>query len=124
MSAQYEHVAVATDFSAASAVALRHAVRLARRDGARVSIVYVVGGYVPEAEWPSIWSIPQEQAEQRLRDVLHDELDSLVASADAPDVNVETVLVFGDPAEHAFANAANALAEHLQAAEARAALHP
>ena len=99
MTAHFKHVAVATDFSAASVAAFGHAVRLARRDGAFVSIVYVVGGYVPDASWPSIWAIPPEEAHGRLRAIVQDELDGFARSVDSTGVRVETQIAFGEPSE-------------------------
>lgn len=97
MTGKRTHIAVAVDFSPSAELALHHAVRLARHDGARLTAVHVVGGYMPDVGWPSIWAVPTEDARQRMSDVLDGELDEMLAALHAPDVELRRQLLVGDP---------------------------
>jgi len=89
MTHRLQHILVGTDFTDASLVAIKTALHLARRHGARVTVLHVGSGYVHEGGWPLFMEISWQQARAEMAQALKMRLERFVAQVDTHDVTVE-----------------------------------
>jgi nucleotide-binding universal stress UspA family protein len=96
--ARWTRVCCAIDFSEPSVDTLREAARLARRDGAGLTLVHVFAP--PQTVAPELGTLMPEQLEAAIRAELAPRLAAAKAEAEAaaPGVPVDTVLLAGRPA--------------------------
>jgi nucleotide-binding universal stress UspA family protein len=97
---RFRRILHASDFSPASRPAFTQAIDLAKRDGARLTIVHVMpppvaaaitDGYVS----PKVWS----DLERQVRDQAQKQVDKLVARARQAGVRATSMLLEGTPAD-------------------------
>lgn len=90
-------ILVAVDFSRASESALLAAVRLARRDGARLVVLHVVDHEVGRSAWARLTRLSPEELEQRVRQEQRERLGQLVEGCGVDPLEVELRVELGWP---------------------------
>lgn len=106
---EFRHVGIAYDGSPEAAAALASGYSLAARDGAAVSLFYVLVGVA--AGWSGPRPDEVDRAVQAARLRAHEQLDAAADAAPAG-VNPRTVLLYGDPA-HQIAAACDGIVDLL-----------
>ncbi len=89
-------VVVPVDFSDPSDMLIAHAKHWAAAFGARVDVLHVI----EEPSLPQFYQLDGFRADMpRLAAEAHDRLEQLVAETEGPDVDIETRVLFGTPAD-------------------------
>ncbi len=100
----FTHILVGVDFSESSFQALEEAVRLAGRDGARVTVAHMVNVTYEEGHWPAdfwtqTWSVPPPVLSAKLTALLRKELEEKLRAFEGLPLQIDLVVELARPVE-------------------------